>query len=276
MTGNTPAVQALTTPRAIATTNGPQRPVRSLRHGAGTRRHRIIEMMRALREPIVIAATLAVLTHAPVGAGLAAQEPSDFRHVTIATRVGPVTYHVYDRHLTRRLPVLLFLQGSTPMPLIGVLGPDSRRYGFSRDLLQYADRYHVVLIDKPGVPFVDTLRVDTITGDPIVPVPSAYTANNHQGWRVGAAAAVLDDVLRRVPSDSTRVVVVGYSEGGQVAPRVAVENPRVTHLVSINGAGLNQFYDGVIGARLRAAAGRTTRRQAQATIDSLFAVYRRI
>lgn len=52
----------------------------------------------------------------------------------------------------------------------------------------------------------------------------------------------LEDVPESLKS-TPRVLVLGHSEGAQIAPRVAVLEPRVTHLAPIGGAGATQLFE---------------------------------
>src|SRR5262249_51416272 len=63
-----------------------------------------------------------------------------------------------------------------------------------------------------------------------------------------ANAAALRAVWALLAVDATRTLVVGHSEGGLVAARVAAELPRVTHVASLAGGGPTQLFDFVANA----------------------------
>ena len=69
---------------------------------------------------------------------------------------------------------------------------------------------------------------------------------------------------------------MGYSEGSQVAPAVAVLNKKVTHIICIVGNALNQLYDFMISTRLDADRGKITAEDGQRIIDSLYNDYAKI
>ncbi len=87
-------------------------------------------------------------------------------------------------------------------------------------------------------------------------------------WRVEATKKVISYLIKQKFWDNTKIVAYGYSEGGQVVPTLAVEDKRVTHIAAVVGSGLNQFYDGIIGWRIKAAKGEITQQQAQDSIDA--------
>ena len=70
--------------------------------------------------------------------------------------------------------------------------------------------------------------------------------------------------------DGSKIVAYGYSEGGQVVPTLAVDDKRITHIISVVGSGLNQFYDSIVGWRIKAAKGEITQQRAQDSIDACF------
>lgn len=178
-------------------------------------------------------------------------------------------------------PLLLLLDGSGHLPL-ALLVKEPRRMEvmntFDADLLKLANRFHVVMISKPGVPFCDTIQVqrDTVTMedvDRLLPMPYIYRHKGGLEWRAQAASRVIDAVCAKFPVDPARVLVYGYSEGGQVAPKVAVLNKRVTHCASIFGSGLNQLYDFIVDARQEAIKGHISYAAAQRRVDSLLQLF---
>jgi hypothetical protein len=172
--------------------------------------------------------------------------------------------------------VLLYLDGSGAGPIFSnVQGTDGSWRMYSTIPFPHRKlgcRYHVVLLGKPGLGLVDSVRGRAEDRIP----PPEYTRRLSAGWRTLAASRAIDLVLSGYPCDRSRVAVLGYSEGAQVAPRVAVVNPRVTHVMAIAGDALNQFYDLIIDQRMAAERGDITHAQAQAAVDSLFLDFARI
>ncbi|MBC9915384.1 alpha/beta hydrolase family protein [Chitinophaga varians] len=218
--------------------------------------------------------------------GLYAQPvtPADY-HLNAYTlhdaALGDIRYYISAEGLTSKRPLLLLLDGSGHLPL-ALLVKEPRRMEvmntFDSDLLKLANRFHVVMISKPGVPFCDTIQVqrDTVTMedvDRLLPMPYIYRHKGGLEWRAQAAARVIDAVCAKFPVDPARVVVYGYSEGAQVAPKVAMLNKKVTHCASIFGSGLNQLYDFIVDARQQAAKGHISYAAAQRRVDSLLQLF---
>lgn len=101
-------------------------------------------------------------------------------------------------------------------------------------------RARVLLVEKPGVAFGDAGG-----GDPPLLFRREHTLER---WSAAVVAAIV--AARTLPGvDTTRLVVVGHSEGGIVAARVARLLPSVTHVALLAGEGPSQLHSLVALAR---------------------------
>ena len=66
------------------------------------------------------------------------------------------------------------------------------------------------------------------------------------------------------------------SQGGQVAPKIAKLNQKVTHVVMLNCNVLNHLYDFILQERLASFKGEQSFETTQSNIDSLYADYQKI
>lgn len=186
----------------------------------------------------------------------------------------------FDIHVTQtdpreKKPLVVYLDGSGNFPLF--YKTKSGRYNTSvaMDLAKYAKDYTIVLISKPGTPFRDSLRYDS-KGRGVYPHNETYDRLYSLDWRAGAASQAIDFVAGKGNVDTSRIIVIGYSEGAQVAPKVAVLNRKVTHVVSIVGNALSQLYDFILDARLQAERKEISSEEAQQIVDSLYQAYEKI
>jgi esterase/lipase len=198
-------------------------------------------------------------------------------------QLGRIDYYVTEKGLDLDKPILFMVSGVRGLPIMLVVqsGEESLQIGTvpPDQIFSFADRYHVAFISKPGTPFCDTFEVDEI--NPLqnledYPPPEEYIQKCGMDWELEASTRVIESLTRTLPNSSGKVIAVGLSEGGQMVPKLAEECGLITHLVSVEGSGLNQFYSSIINSRMDAAAGRITHHEAQEAIDSLFAVYQRI
>lgn len=197
------------------------------------------------------------------------------------SKLGTINFYVSQKGIDKEKPLLIFLDGSGHLPLYSVLQkPDgtsqimgSVHSGFYR----LADKFHFVVISKPGVPFIDSLKADSFENFTEQYTPSKeYTERLSLEWRVNSASLVIDYLNKKLPIKDKEIIAVGYSEGGQVVPKLALTNKKVTRVVSIVGGGLNQFFDFITASRLKAQKGTITQEQAQQEIDSLTSVFKDI
>jgi len=197
--------------------------------------------------------------------------------------LGDINYYVTEKDIDREKPLLFVISGCRGLPTMLVVqcGDKSVQLGtVPPDQIQFfSQQYHVAFIGKAGTPFCDTVKVDEI--NPLKNLedyqPSReYIQKCGMEWEVKASSIVVDSLCRTLPVSEDRVVAMGFSEGGHLAVKLAAENGKVTHLVSVISNGLNQFYSSIINRRIGAATGKMTHQEAQAAIDKLYATYKEI
>ncbi|MBX0293103.1 alpha/beta hydrolase [Hymenobacter sp. HSC-4F20] len=199
-----------------------------------------------------------------------------FEHCTLhRARLKSFTIHVTKSASKARRPLLVYLDGSGNFPLY--YKTKSGRYNSSvpLDVRRYAKDYYVVVISKPGIPFQDSLRYSS-SGRGYYPENDTFTHLYSLDWQAEAASATIDYVVKNFPIDTRKVIVIGYSEGSQVAPRVAVLNKKVTHVVCLVGNTLNHLYDFLLTARLQVERKQISPVEGQRIVDSLYAEYAKL
>jgi hypothetical protein len=184
-------------------------------------------------------------------------------------KLGEVHYYVSSNKSDQAKPVLLYLDGSGPYPLF-----QASAQGFGStvplDYRSLSETYHIILISKPGVPFIDSIQYDTTSGYPIYPEPKEYNERLSLYWRVNSAKLVTKDFLKRYKTDKKKIAVLGISEGFQVGAKLISEDKTFTHALLFVGNGLNQFYDELIKNRNDAQTGIVSNEESQNNIDTLF------
>jgi esterase/lipase len=197
--------------------------------------------------------------------------------------IGDINFYVTEKGIDQDKPLLFVVSGCSGLPTMLVVqcGEKSIQLGtVPPDQIQgFSDQYHVAFIGKAGTPFCDTVKVDEI--NPMKNLeeyrPSEeYIQKCGMEWEVQASSLVIDSLYRMLPNSEKKIIAVGFSEGGRIVTKLAAENNKITHLVSVVSGGLNQFYSSIINRRMDAVTGKITQHEAQAEIDSLFAVYEEI
>lgn len=189
--------------------------------------------------------------------------------------MGVINYYITNNKIDTKKPILLYLDGSGPYPLYQY---STRGIGSTVpiDYKNLSEKYHVVLISKPGIPFIDSVYRDLKTGSLIYKTPDEYKKRLSLEWRVNAANMVLKELLAKPTTDKNKVAVMGISEGFQVGSKLLTINKSITHAALIIGNGLNQLFDFIIQNRTDAQIGKISSEQAQKNIDSLNTIFKDI
>ncbi|MBI4865013.1 MAG: acetylxylan esterase [Candidatus Riflebacteria bacterium] len=152
-----------------------------------------------------------------------------------------ITFYVSNPPATtKRLPVVLLIQGSGCQSVWGKKPDGKINGGFQNILLEVChDQARVVVVEKPGVKFLDDpKRPGTAEG-----ASKEFLEEQTLPRWAEANVAALKAIHSLPEVDSSRTLVMGHSEGGIVAARVAAEYPAVTHVASLAGGGPSQLFD---------------------------------
>ena len=187
---------------------------------------------------------------------------------------GKVNYYLSSDSTDVKKPLLVYLDGSGAFPLFQKLDAGIGSTVVI-DFNNLRNKYKILLISKPGVPFVDLVESDE-NGFPFYEEPVEYRENLSLDWRVNTANSIINRLVKENKIDTSKIAVLGFSEGAQVGPRLAKENKQITHLLLFGGNGLNQFFDPIINARMKATRGQISETDSQKEIDSLFTEYKNI
>ena len=193
-------------------------------------------------------------------------ERMGFLAKTIENAHGEVHYYLSTEgkplDKTKKLPVVLFLEGSGPTPLFW---GEKNRIGSS---LMFDARdfpgFHFVVIGKPGVRFHETEQ--RITSD-------VYDKTLSLRWRVDAANVVVNKLAADEFVDAKMILVVGHSEGADVAPWIALENKHVTHVAGLAPGGVSQMFDFILFVRKKVAAGELSQAEGDQRIQEMKTVF---
>jgi polyhydroxybutyrate depolymerase len=182
-------------------------------------------MMTSLRALRAVAWTLATVT---AGAALAA--PTNVREplrpgthkVLVDQRVSGVrrSYYVH---------VPVGHEGMTPLPVVvAIHGAFSTAREFEREsgFSLLADRESFIVVYPQGIGLGDLFR-HWNSGH------CCGKARKNNIDDVGFVLATVDDVARRNPVDRARLYLVGFSNGGMLAYRIAAEHPEVIAAVAV-------------------------------------------
>ncbi|MEM7205544.1 MAG: alpha/beta hydrolase-fold protein [Planctomycetota bacterium] len=139
-----------------------------------------------------------------------------------------------------RLPLAVYIQGSGCASHFGARGARVvGRTGHDTVADAFAGRAHVLLVEKPGVAYLDDGT------EASAPFRAEHTLDR---WCTAIAAALR--AARQLPQVADdRTLVIGHSEGGLVACKLAADRREVTHVASLAGGGVTQLFDLILLAR---------------------------
>lgn len=170
------------------------------------------------------------------------------RYLTLDSLGRAITFFLSDGE-DRALPLVVYVQGSGSSSHF-VSAPPGFASATGHASLVDAARGHarVLLVEKPGVVFGTDGRGD--------PSPEFRREHTLERWSAAIVAAIT--AARTLPGvDTTRLLVIGHSEGGIVASRVARLMPTVDHVVLLAGEGPSQLVSLVALAREGALLAQT-------------------
>lgn len=183
-------------------------------------------------------------------------KPADFGFKAFSfeeDQLGIVNYYVSINKIKKSKPLLLFVEGSSALPIYSIVKRPGNKRSYASaipfDINRLSNKFHVVIISKPGIPFLDSINSNSSRKlkKKYRKLPE-FKKRMSLDWRVNASSLV----LTKLPVENNNVYVIGYSEGGQVVPQLALKNSKIKKIVNIVGGGLNQLYDFIIEERLKA------------------------
>lgn len=147
----------------------------------------------------------------------------------------------------KRKPLLLFCQGSLPVPLIIKYDENGKQgiyhvFVFNPDSL--SNEYHLAIIGKPYIPLIvdkKSLNSDMTFTDSTGAFPKKYIERNLLDYYVHRDIAVIKFLQKQSWVSKNKLVVAGHSEGSTIAAKLALEFPKVTKLIYASGNPLGRI-----------------------------------
>lgn len=185
--------------------------------------------------------------------------------------LGAIEVGVFKAENKGKKPLVLVLGGSGLEPTFKYNLEDKQVYcsgfwGFTK----FKEEYHIAYINKGGIPLFDSIP----NNNSKYPIDSITIKQNTLDWRAESASYAISKLQKALKP--TKIYVVGHSQGGQVAPKVAVLNKSVDKVVVMSANALDHIYDRILIARQKAANHLMTQEEAQYVVDSLFRVQKEI
>jgi len=163
-----------------------------------------------------------------------------FEHYTCKDRFGrTIDFYLSPSKSKAVLPLAVMIMGSGGQSMWIPHG--QQIYGSLQGLLagESRGRVRVLAVEKPGVPFCfQGCTPGTAEG------ATKEFLQEHTLERYSEAVDAAIHAARKLPGiDPRRTLVIGHSEGGIVAAKVAAIDPKVTDVAVLAGGGPSQLFD---------------------------------
>lgn len=164
---------------------------------------------------------------------------ADIKYFQLKTPDDNIDFIVLSDDYDKAKPVLLFLQGSTPVPLIIDYNYDNKRdllvFSFlkSSTVDELKRKYHLVAISMPTVPLiVDIENIDNNVSyvkekEPESVFYTEYHVANVMSNYVDRTKHVVDFIYKQPWANKKHISVFGHSQGAKIALLAAVNNKKV-------------------------------------------------
>lgn len=178
----------------------------------------------------------------------------------------------FDDGLAERKPLLVYLEGSGAQSQFIVTDDGKVAYTIFGLIAQHVGpKFHVATLEKRGVKFGEHAKYGTAEG-----ASAEYNKYATYDGRVSEVRLLLDTLLAQPMIDASKVVLVGHSEGADVAAAVASADPRVTHVAFLSGGGPTQLFDLLVLQRHQLAKQGKSPEEIEQQIEGLEAEYRKV
>jgi dienelactone hydrolase len=193
----------------------------------------------------MLGAVLLSCVHLSVLAGpIAERDPADLpvpfdRYFTQDEFGRKITWYLSRTKAKDPLPLEVFIQGSGNLSNFRNHGMQVAG-GLQTLLFQRAgNRARILVVEKPGVKYLELPRQP---GTAVGASAEFRQEDTLPRWAAAVMAAIA--AARTLPEiDSKRTLIVGHSEGGHVAGRVALKNRAVSHVACLSASGPTQLFD---------------------------------
>jgi len=168
------------------------------------------------------------------------QSPPDIPYTRYFTRDRfnrRITFYVHGNQ-SERLPLVVSVLGSGAYSNFIRVG-DEIRDGHRAAREAFGDKAHVVIVEKPGVEFLEQHGNAGTSGDASA---EFLRENTLERWAEAVNAALR--AARSLPlADKSRCLLIGHSEGATVVALVAAKSKLVTHVASLSGNGPTVLFE---------------------------------
>lgn len=213
-------------------------------------------MKKKLLFPILFIVTMSTYGQTPV-------KGTSYTHFQIKSKNDIIDFVIADTNLNEAKPLLLFCQGSQPVPLFIDFGEqDIWPVPLNNFNLEELNKnYHVAVISMPKTPLM--AKVDELNNRFCYVTDTSrqhnyateYLKADYLENYVKRANTVLKFLRKQSWIHSSELVVAGHSQGARIAVGIASSNKNVTHLGLFGYNPMGRIVPSILQIRKKAEAG---------------------
>ncbi|MCY4779098.1 hypothetical protein ORI89_05515 [Sphingobacterium sp. UT-1RO-CII-1] len=215
-----------------------------------------------------------------VESGFVNTTKEDIKYYDLKEKKDTTTFIVLSDDYDKKKPVLIFLQGSLPVPLLLKAYDENHQMVFSFLEKETVDtlkkEYHLVAISMPTVPLIVNMEnVDDRIAyvkekEPESVFDPAYHEANVLANYVRRTKGVIDFLSKQQWVDKSHISLFGHSQGAKVAIVTAVDNKKVRKVGFSGGNPFGRTDHTIREYRYDAIQGRATHEQVQHAVDYFY------
>lgn len=224
-----------------------------------------------------------LLVNVQVGYSQSRVGATNYTSFTIEEENDKIDFVIADTAMNVKKPLLLFCQGSLPMPLFMDIG-NNRIIPMplgNFDLENMKKYYHVAVISMPKTPMI--VKYEELSDQYFYvgnsgsknPIEEFHLADYAENY-VKRANIVIDFLKTKDFIDGSKIIVCGHSQGSRVAVGIANTNEDVTHLGLFAYSFERRIEDMIRKTRVQAQNGEITWEEADSIQAKSYAYYERI
>ncbi|MGG7035721.1 MAG: acyl-CoA thioester hydrolase/BAAT C-terminal domain-containing protein [Flavobacterium sp.] len=172
-------------------------------------------------------------------------EKTGFKKIDIKAKKDTIQIITSSQDSQKPKPTILFLQGSTPMPVIFYRRNNAKTI-LPFDPKPYLDKYNFVIIARKGVSLVDAFDKDYV-----IKGPKEYELHNNLKYRTFQADETINYLYKQKWVKKDSIFVVGHSEGSDIGAKVSENNNKMTKLVCMSSNAFSRSSEYVFQTRLK-------------------------
>jgi len=206
------------------------------------------------------------------------------RHFQLKTSNDTIDFILLNGKLDTIKPVLIFCQGSNPMPLIAIERNGRKLFTTltNFDYKKIIKDFHLIVISMPNTP-LETERTNlndqycfvTDTNDQ-KSYSTLYLKNNYADNYISRAREVINYLYGQKWVDSSKIILFGHSQGTKTAIGAALNNDKVFKVGYASGNPLGRIDQLIREQRKLEQENKITSEESQQQIESIYEMWKQI